>query len=115
MSAIVFGIGYGLALTIKTTIATLLPPTYPLMVDAATGLLFICTGMVFGVAGSAILKLSKGKNISFDPILGVFYAIAIAMLIILAAVLPINPPIGIIYFVSCIGGIGLISAVPFAA
>jgi len=111
-STVSFGDGYGLALTIQAVIASLLPPNFPLIKVGLTGLIFVGSGLIFGVIGELIIASGVVKG-HYDFIIRIFFLVNSVVLIFIAIFMNPNSGDALIFVFNAIGGFGLIGFTPF--
>jgi hypothetical protein len=112
VSTMAFGMGFGLALTIQAVISTILPETFTLLQVGTTGVIFVGSGLLFGVFGHFLLKTSFIKG-HYDYVIRSFFLVNTIILIFIAIFLKDTTSEWLVYLFNAIGGFGLIAFVPF--
>jgi len=104
--------GFGLSLTIQAVMATLLPPGYPTIKLGLCGLIFVGSGVFFGILGNIFLALGIAKG-HYDAIVKFFFCESLITLILVAVFLKPGLSDAAVYILNLIGGFGLIAFTPF--
>jgi len=110
-SLLSFSLIMGVSYTVSSVIQDLLPSSYTQFDVGMIGLAYLGTGIIGGFVGTIYLEFySKGEV--YDPLIKSLLFIGIGSLVALAAVIENSSP-PVIYMLSALAGIGLISSGPF--
>jgi len=112
ISSAAFGMGYGLAITILAVMVSLLPPSFSTIKVSITGLIFVLSGVFFGILGAIFLALGKAKG-HYDVIVKFFFCASMIALICVAVFMKPGTSDAVIYILHVVGGFGLIAFTPF--
>jgi hypothetical protein len=112
VSSMAFGMGFGLSLTIQAVISTILPETFSLLQVGITGVIFVGSGLLFGVIGQLLLETPCIKG-HYDHVISFFFLVNTIVLIFIAIFLKEDTGVGLVYVFNAIGGFGLIAFTPF--
>jgi FLVCR family feline leukemia virus subgroup C receptor-related protein len=113
LSSMAFGMGAGIGLSILAVITSIFPSSFTLLQVGITGVIFVGTGILFGILG----QLSLGKSClkgHYDMIIKLFFLENTLVLLFIAIFMDETAGVALVYVFSAIGGFGLIAFVPFA-